>query len=199
MNNAPSKDGQWFDYYIKVEGKHVIIKIDGKTTVDWTEPDNWAAGRPQDRPAARSPSRATTPRASSTSRTSRSGRWTRSRSSSSRAGTISTTIRSSRCSRATPDIQFVEAAQKDHSELFENIGNWDYDVIVLYNMTQTISEKRQKNFKALLEKGVGLVALHHAEGAFNTWEDYRKIIGVRYPLKPQDIDGMHFATATYRA
>lgn len=39
MNNAPSKDNQWFNYYIKVEGKHVIIKIDGKTTVDWTEPE----------------------------------------------------------------------------------------------------------------------------------------------------------------
>ena len=41
MNNAPSKDDEWFDYYIKVEGKHIIIKIDGKTTVDWTEPDDW--------------------------------------------------------------------------------------------------------------------------------------------------------------
>jgi hypothetical protein len=39
MNNAPSKDNQWFNYYIKVEGKHIIIKIDGKTTVDWTEPE----------------------------------------------------------------------------------------------------------------------------------------------------------------
>jgi hypothetical protein len=41
MNNAPSKDNKWFKYYIKVEGKHVIIKIDGKTTTDWTEPEGW--------------------------------------------------------------------------------------------------------------------------------------------------------------
>lgn len=41
MNNAPSKDDQWFHYYIKVEGNHVIIKINGKTTVDWTQPENW--------------------------------------------------------------------------------------------------------------------------------------------------------------
>jgi len=41
MNDAPSKDNEWFHYYIKVEGKHVIIKIDGKTTVDWTQPDDW--------------------------------------------------------------------------------------------------------------------------------------------------------------
>ena len=41
MNNAPSKDDEWFSYYIRVEGKHVIIKINGKTTVDWTQPENW--------------------------------------------------------------------------------------------------------------------------------------------------------------
>lgn len=40
-NVAPSKDNVWFDYYIKVEGKRIIIQIDGKTTVDWTQPDNW--------------------------------------------------------------------------------------------------------------------------------------------------------------
>ncbi len=44
MNDAPSKDNEWFHYYIKVEGKHVIIKIDGKTTVDWTQPDDWEMG-----------------------------------------------------------------------------------------------------------------------------------------------------------
>lgn len=34
------KDGEWFDYYIQVDGKHIIIKINGKTTVDYTEPEN---------------------------------------------------------------------------------------------------------------------------------------------------------------
>ena len=42
MDDAPSKDDEWFHYYIKVEGKHIVIKIDGKTTVDWTEPADWA-------------------------------------------------------------------------------------------------------------------------------------------------------------
>lgn len=41
MNDSPSKDGEWFDYYIKVDGRHIVIKIDGKTTVDWTEPADW--------------------------------------------------------------------------------------------------------------------------------------------------------------
>lgn len=38
---APSKDNEWFDYDIKVEGKHITLKVNGKTTVDFTEPDDW--------------------------------------------------------------------------------------------------------------------------------------------------------------
>ena len=101
--------------------------------------------------------------------------------------------------RQCPKFEVTEAAQKDHSELFEDISNWNYDVIVLYNMTQNISGKRQDNFFTLIkEKGVGLVAMHHAIGAFQEWEDYRAIIGAKYPLKPQEIDGVHFETATYK-
>jgi len=41
VHNAPSKDNVWFDYYIKVEGRRIMIQIDGRTTVDWTEPADW--------------------------------------------------------------------------------------------------------------------------------------------------------------
>ena len=41
LDNAPNKDNVWCDYEIKVEGKHVVIKIDGKVTTDWTQPEGW--------------------------------------------------------------------------------------------------------------------------------------------------------------
>jgi hypothetical protein len=34
------KDNEWFTEYIKVEGKRIIIKLNDKTVVDYTEPDN---------------------------------------------------------------------------------------------------------------------------------------------------------------
>ena len=37
---APAKDGEWFTMYIKVEGKRIITKVNGKTISDYTEPDN---------------------------------------------------------------------------------------------------------------------------------------------------------------
>jgi len=41
IDDAPSVDDQWFGYYIRVEDNHVIIQIDGKTTVAWTQPEDW--------------------------------------------------------------------------------------------------------------------------------------------------------------
>ena len=37
---APVKDDEWFDYEIKVEDKHIVIMINGKTISDYTEPDD---------------------------------------------------------------------------------------------------------------------------------------------------------------
>ena len=92
------------------------------------------------------------------------------------------------------DIEYVEAQQKDQSEIFEDISNWDYDVIVLYNMSQTISPQRRDNFIELLNRGVGLVALHHTMCSFQQWDEYRKIIGGKYYLKATD----QIAASTYK-
>lgn len=37
---APAKDDEWFTEEIIVEGKHIITKVNGKTIVDYTEPDD---------------------------------------------------------------------------------------------------------------------------------------------------------------
>lgn len=71
----------------------------------------------------------------------------------------------------------------DESEIFEDISTWSHPVIVLYNMTQKISEKRRQNFLSLLDKGVGLVVLHHAMANYPDWPEYRKIIGAKYWLE----------------
>ncbi|NQV31421.1 MAG: DUF1080 domain-containing protein [Phycisphaeraceae bacterium] len=95
-------------------------------------------------------------------------------------------------------VEAVEAVQKDHSELFEDISNWDYDVIAFYNMTQDISKKRQDNFLKLLNQGVGVVAMHHNLGAHQGWHAYREIIGGRYYLAEKTVQGKTYAAATYK-
>tara|TARA_B100000212_G_scaffold265963_1_gene205479 strand:+ start:2370 stop:3962 length:1593 start_codon:yes stop_codon:yes gene_type:complete len=42
--DAPAKDDEWFELYIKVDGKRVITKVNDKTIVDWTQPSDWKKG-----------------------------------------------------------------------------------------------------------------------------------------------------------
>jgi hypothetical protein len=88
------------------------------------------------------------------------------------------------------DITCSEYRLKDESEVFEDISDWKYDVIMLYHMTQKISPKRQENFVRLLkEKGVGVVVVHHAQAAFQSWREYHHIIGTAYIFYDVEIDG----------
>jgi hypothetical protein len=40
LDNAPNKDGEWFTYHIRVEGKRIIIKVNGEVVNDYTEPED---------------------------------------------------------------------------------------------------------------------------------------------------------------
>jgi Domain of Unknown Function (DUF1080) len=40
VREAPAKDEEWFTMYIKVKGKHIIVKVNDKLITDYTEPDD---------------------------------------------------------------------------------------------------------------------------------------------------------------
>ena len=40
VKEPPAKDDTWFTQHITVTGKHVVIKVDGKVTSEYTEPAN---------------------------------------------------------------------------------------------------------------------------------------------------------------
>ncbi|REJ69627.1 MAG: DUF1080 domain-containing protein [Planctomycetota bacterium] len=37
---APVGDGEWFNLHITVKGKHIVVKVNGETVSDYTEPDD---------------------------------------------------------------------------------------------------------------------------------------------------------------
>jgi len=41
LNESPVKDNEWYTYDILVKGKTVVLKINGKTTTEWTKPEDW--------------------------------------------------------------------------------------------------------------------------------------------------------------
>jgi len=82
---------------------------------------------------------------------------------------------------------------------FEDISKWDYDVMVLYNFNRKISEKSKANFLKLLQRGVGLVCMHHAVAAYPGWVEYEKVIGATYSLKKGLVrNGMKYARPVWK-
>lgn len=77
---------------------------------------------------------------------------------------------------ADAECTFVE--EKKGGEAFEDISNWSYDAIVLYNYRKDLSERQQENFLKLMDRGVGLVILHHAIYGYRPWREFQKIVGV---------------------
>lgn len=95
------------------------------------------------------------------------------------------------------DIAYESLPQKNGGELFDKIDNWPYDVIVLYNFNQQISPKQQENFLWLLDHGVGLVILHHANDAYPNWPTYAEISGVQSHFGPWEKDGVKMAPSDF--
>ena len=61
-----------------------------------------------------------------------------------------------------------------------------YDVLVLYDSSEEISEAEKKNLEDFVRSGVGVVALHHAIVDYPDWEWWwRDVIGGKYLHKPE--------------
>lgn len=103
--------------------------------------------------------------------------------------------------RMFSDMEGIEAVpvQIDkESTYFDDIGQWDYAVIVFYNFRNNLSSKGQENLLALCNRGVGVVVLHHAIAGFPEWSMWPKIIGAQYFLEDTEIDGKVWKRCTYK-
>jgi len=198
---APAEDNEWFTEHIIVQDKRIIIKVNGRTMVDWTEPEDY---RHPDFPGCKISSGTFALQGHDPKSIVYYKNIMVKPLPSKPTDKIKVVIVTGghgferepffSLFDGYDDIEYVEAQQKDHSEIFEDISGWDYDVIVLYNMTQNISLQRQKNFVNLLNRGVGLLAMHHTMGSFQQWPSYRKIIGGKYYLEATDTN----AASTYK-
>jgi type 1 glutamine amidotransferase len=56
----------------------------------------------------------------------------------------------------------------------------------------------KKNFLALLDRGTGIVALHHAVAGWPAWEDYAELLGGRFLYQPGILRGKERQDSGYR-
>ena len=100
--------------------------------------------------------------------------------------------------KENPNLTFQAVEHPDAQKMFSAQAAKDYDVIVMYDFNQKISEEAKANFMARLKDGKGLVVLHHAIATYPDWAEYWKIIGARYYLQKTNVDGVEKARSAYK-
>ena len=45
VTEAPAKDDEWFTEHIIVKGNTIVVKVNDKELVNWTQPADWNGGR----------------------------------------------------------------------------------------------------------------------------------------------------------
>lgn len=89
-----------------------------------------------------------------------------------------------------PEVTFAAFTHpKAHAQLRPEAAK-NYDVIVLYDMWQNITEEAKQDFVGFLKAGKGLVALHHSIANYQKWPEYWKIVGGRYYLQKTMVEGV---------
>jgi type 1 glutamine amidotransferase len=100
--------------------------------------------------------------------------------------------------QAMPGIQWTEAVQPGANALWTLDEARKYDVIVLYDFVQEISEGQKQNMVRLLkEKEKGLVGLHHCIGDYQDWPEFRRILGGRYYLSKRFEEGIEYQPGAF--
>lgn len=74
----------------------------------------------------------------------------------------------------------------------------EWDVLVCYDMWPDITEEAKADFGARLQEGKGLVVLHHAIADYPKWDAYANIIGAKYYLEKQVVNGVEKARSIYK-
>ncbi len=100
--------------------------------------------------------------------------------------------------KANPDITFKAVEHPDAHALLGAGAAKDWDVLLLYDLYQPISDQAKADFVARLKEGKGLVVLHHAIANYQDWPEYAKIIGARYYLQETEVDGVKKARSAYQ-
>ena len=79
-----------------------------------------------------------------------------------------------------PEITYTAAKHGKAADVYDRDDLLTYDVAVLYDMPKTITDEQKTKFRGLLQKGTGLVVLHHALVSYPDWPEYEALIGGGY-------------------
>ncbi len=100
---------------------------------------------------------------------------------------------------AMPGIEWKEVVHPEANKLYTEEASKEYDVLVLYDMNQEITEEQKQEFARLIEGGEkGLVALHHSLADYQTWNGFGDIVGGHYFFEEGVVDGAKRPGSTFK-
>lgn len=108
-------------------------------------------------------------------------------------------------------IEWTHIEHPEALEVVEPERAGDFDVLVMYDMpgiTFTRSDPPvefvdppdgyPEAFAAMIERGQGMVFLHHAIAGWPTWPQYAETVGGRFHYQPAELDGVEYPDSGYR-
>lgn len=89
-----------------------------------------------------------------------------------------------------PGITYQAVEHPNAHALLKAGAAKQWDVLVLYDMHQEITDEAKADLVARLKEGKGLVVLHHAIANYQAWPEYTAIIGAHYYLAATNVNGV---------
>jgi len=88
-----------------------------------------------------------------------------------------------------PSITYDTLVQPQANMLIASPEVNKYDVLVFYDMVDSISPVQQEAYINLLKKGASMVFLHHSLVSYQNWPEFIKILGGQYHTHPVVVKG----------
>lgn len=95
-------------------------------------------------------------------------------------------------------VEYREVAQPEANECYTVEEAEAWDVLLLYDMTQAITEEQMAALLSRVSEGKGVVALHHSLASYDAWPEWEKLLGGHYYQAPWERDGVEQPRSTYR-
>lgn len=72
------------------------------------------------------------------------------------------------------------------------------DVVVFYDMVESLGEDEKAAYIRLLKTGTNMLFLHHSLCSYQDWDQFEKIVGGKYLLREEVRDGNSVPPSTYK-
>jgi type 1 glutamine amidotransferase len=94
------------------------------------------------------------------------------------------------------DVKYDTMSQPRFNQMISSEITDHYSALVFYDMWQEINAKQIQAYLELLDKGQGMVFLHHSLVAYQHWDEFIEIVGGKY-VETKFYDDSNMKGSTY--